>query len=70
MKTSYTRSMPDYDLKHQAYASESQTNDTLVYARYMKRSFKFNLAITISKNLAFAWHTSLSIDSELSQMLV
>ena len=50
--------MPDYDLIYRAYASKSQTNDTLVYAGYMQRPFQFNLATSTAKNLACVGHTS------------
>ncbi len=51
--------MPNYDLIYWACASKFQTNDTLVYARYMQRPFQFNLAILTDKNLACAGRTSL-----------
>ncbi len=50
--------MPDYDLIYWAYASKFQTNNTLVYAGYMQRPFKFNLAISTAKNLACVGHMS------------
>ncbi len=56
MMTSYTRSMPDFHHIYRAYASKSQSNDTLVYAGYMHRPFQFNLAISIAKNLACVGH--------------
>ena len=56
MKTSYTSSMPDYDVIYRAYASKSQTNNILVYARYMQRPFQFNLAVLTAKNLAYVGH--------------
>ena len=58
MKTLYTSSMPDYDLIYWAYASKSQTNNILVYARFTQRPFQFNLAISTAKNLASVWRTS------------
>ncbi len=57
MKTLYTSSMPDWDLIYQAYASKSQTNNILVYARYMQRPFQFSLAISTAKILAYVGHT-------------
>ena len=57
MKTLYTSSMPDWDLIYRAYASTSQTKNILVYAWYMQRPFRFNLAISTAKNLACVGHT-------------
>ena len=58
MKTSYTRSMLDFNQIYWVYASKSQTNNTLVYARCMQRPFQLNLTILTAKNLAYAGHMS------------
>ena len=47
----------DFHHIYRAYASKSRTNETLVYAWYMQRPFKFNLAILTAKNLAYVGHT-------------
>ena len=37
MRTSYTKSVPNFHHIYRAYASKSQTNDTLVYSQYRQR---------------------------------
>ena len=58
MRTLYTSSMPDMTTYTKCMPGNPEPMKILVYAWYMQRPFRFNLAISTAKNLACVGHKS------------
>ncbi len=58
MRTLYTSSMPDTTTYTRCMPGNPEPMKILVYAWYMQRPFRFNLAISTAKKLACMGHTS------------